>query len=291
MTSMVATRPQSKTQQGRRALAASRLVAACSSLAACQACLHRCGVDRRHGPAGMCGAAGTPRIFSAQTEVGDELELIPTFAIALAGCSMRCAFCVTGDESWHPERGWALDIAGLADRAARALESGAATSIQILGGEPTVYLPWLVQFAAMLPNDARLILKTNGLSTAPARDLLDGLFDVWLVDFKFGQDVCAKALSRTPGYRAAVEETLLWADRRTDLIVRHLLMPGHVECCWKPIAEWLARHLPAVKVSLRFGYWPAWQAKAVPGLSRPLTDAEQQHATSIAAAFDLNLTP
>lgn len=275
----------------RRALAAGRIEGAVAALAHCEVCVQRCGVDRRHGPAGVCGAAGAPRIFSSQVEVGDELELIPVFAIALSGCNIRCAFCITGDESWHAARGTAIDTAKLAARATNALKTGAAKSILILGGEPTIHLPWLVEFVSLLPEDARVVLKTNGLSTAPAREMLDGLFDVWLVDFKFGNDRCALELSRTPGYRGAIEETLAWAVDHADLIVRHLLMPGHLDCCWKPIAAWLSEHLPDAKVSLRFGYWPAWQAARTPGLDRPITTAEQTEALAIARHFGLHLIP
>lgn len=276
---------------GRRALAAMRLGTAGAALANCEVCIHRCGVDRQRGPAGVCGAASAPRVFSAQVEVGDELELIPTFAIALSGCNIRCAFCITGNESWHAARGTPIDTAALAARATYALETGAAKSIMILGGEPTVHLPWLLAFVALLPEDARVILKTNGLSTAAARDLLDGLFNVWVVDYKFGNDGCAQELSRTSGYCAAVEETLVLAGDRADLIVRHLLMPGHVECCWKPIAAWIAEHLPAAKVSLRFGYWPAWKAESIPGLDRPIAGTEQADALAVAHRFGLRLIP
>lgn len=246
---------------------------------------------RAKGRLSAVRAAIAPRVFSAQVEVGDEMELIPAFAIALSGCNMRCVFCITGDASWHAARGAEIDTVALAARAAHAVKSGVAKTILILGGEPTVHLPWLLEFVTHLPDDARLILKTNGLSPSPARELLDGLFDVWLVDFKFGNDRCAVALSGTSGYRGAVEETLLWADARADLIVRHLLMPGHVACCWKPVAAWIAEHLPRTKVSLRFGYWPAWKAERIPGLGRPTTLAEQTEALAIAEEFRLRLIP
>lgn len=233
--------------------------------------------------------ARPPRLFSAQVEVGDELELIPAFAIALSGCNMRCAFCITGDESWHASRGDSIDTAALAARAVRALHSGAAKTILILGGEPTIHLPWLLEFVGLLPDDARLVLKTNGLSTAFERRLLTGLFDVWLVDFKFGNERCAFSLSRTAPYGAAVEETLVWAHREADLIVRHLLMPGHVECCWRRVANWLAHNLPEARVSLRFGYWPAWQADRLPGMNRPVTRGEQSAALAIADGLGLCL--
>jgi putative pyruvate formate lyase activating enzyme len=270
-------------------LAASRHDPAEAALASCEVCVQRCAANRLHGPAGVCGAAIAPRVFSAQVEVGDELQVIPAFAIALAGCNIRCAFCITGYESWHAGRGTPADTAPLAAQAAHALATGAAKSILILGGEPTVHVSWLADFVARLPDDARVVLKTNGLATASARDLLDGLFDVWIVDYKFGNDGCAQELSRTHGYVAAITETLLWAEAHTDLIVRHLLMPGHVQCCWNPVAAWLAEHLPGAKVSLRFGYWPAWKAQHLTGLGQPVSRAEEAEALAVAHRFGLCL--
>lgn len=261
------------------------------ALETCGICHHRCGVNRLAGPAGRCGAAAEPNVFSAQVEVGDEHEIIPAYAIALAGCNMRCAFCITGDESWHPKRGHELDATDVARKAAAAIGSGRARTLQVLGGEPTIHLPWLLRLAAAMPENALLVLKTNGLSTAAAREILDGLFDVWIVDFKFGNDTCAEKLSRTPGYIGAVGETLMWAASHTDLIIRHLLMPGHVGCCWRAVAEWISIHLPEAKVSLRSGYWPSWRAAEHVPLDRPLDARELSEAMGIASHFKLNLVP
>jgi putative pyruvate formate lyase activating enzyme len=283
--------PARRSLRSRRAVAAGRFEIARAALARCELCSHRCGVNRLLRPAGVCNAWHVPRIFSAQVEVGDELELIPSFAIALSGCNMRCNFCITGDESWHASRGRTVDTIALARAATRALESGAARSVLILGGEPTVHLPWLLELVSQLPGDARLILKTNGLSTPEARALLAGLFDVWLVDFKFGDDRCAGELARTAGYCASVRDTLKWAESDAELIVRHLLMPGHVDCCWRAVAAWLSRHMPKTKVSLRFGYWPAWKALRMPGMNRPICNKEQELALTVAHDLGLRLIP
>jgi putative pyruvate formate lyase activating enzyme len=120
---------------------------------------------------------------------------------------------------------------------------------------------------------------------------LDGLFDVWLADFKFGNDGCARRLARIDPYRRVVEENLLWANEHAELIVRHLLMPGHVECCWAPIAEWLASELPGVKVSLRSGFWPAWRGGRHAELRRSLVTAECARACELAEGFGVNLIP
>jgi putative pyruvate formate lyase activating enzyme len=293
-------------------------------LADCHLCEHHCGVNRLAGETGLCRAGAEARIFMAQTEVSDELELIPTFAIALSGCDLRCDFCITGGPSWNARAGEPVRLKELVERAGAALASGART-VMILGGEPTIHLPAALEIvaalserrpparlvgvhaSACLPNELefefqslravpeagapKLVWKTNAHGSAQARELLDGMFDVWLADFKFGNDDCARRLAKAPDYVRVVRENLLWANDHSELIVRHLLMPGHVECCWRPVAEWLAAELPGVKVNLRSGFWPAWQAARHPELRGTVSTPESTRAVDLARRLGLNLVP
>jgi len=68
-------------------------------------------------------------------------------------------------------------------------------------------------------------------------------------------------------------------------------MPGHIDCCWRPVAEWLAREVPGVKVNLRSGFWPAWQAARHPELCRTASTQESQRAWELARDLRLNLVP
>ena len=304
--------------QNRPALAHERAKRAWAALADCRLCAHDCGVNRLAGETGLCHAGAEARFFSAQAEVSDELELIPTFAVALSGCDLRCDFCITGRESWDARAGLGFDAAEMAGRAKQALQNGART-VMVLGGEPTIHLPSALEFISLLPESAKLIWKTNAHGTAQARELLDGMFDVWLADFKFGNDACAQRLAKVPDYVRVVQENLLWfagqtrVERRApsrrvpsrpnysraetvlgapahgELIVRHLLMPGHVECCWRPAAEWLAESLPSTKVNLRSGFWPAWQSPRHLELSNSISQAEAEYASAIAKDCGLNL--
>jgi putative pyruvate formate lyase activating enzyme len=269
-------------------IAAERAVVARASLAHCQLCAHHCGVNRLAGERGPCHAGSAARLFSSQVEVADELELVPTYALALSGCDLRCDFCITGAQSWNPAAGRSFNPQETAAHATRALARGART-IMILGGEPTIHLPEVLEFVAALPDGAALVWKTNAHGSAAARELLEGMFDVWVADYKFGNDACAQRLAKVCNYLQVVQENLHWANAHSQLIVRHLLMPGHLECCWRPIAGWLARELPGVKVSLRAGFWPAWQAGRHPELSRTTTENESHDALGIARRFNLHL--
>ena len=218
------------------------------------------------------------------------MELIPTFAIALSGCDLRCDFCLTGAASWDPRAGEPLQPGILGQRASAALAEGART-VMLLGGEPTIHLPAALEIVAALPAAAKLVWKTNAHGSAQAREWLDGMFDVWLADYKFGDDTCAERLAKVQNYGATVRENLLWASRHSELIVRHLLMPGHLDCCWRPVAEWLAAELPGVKVSLRPAFWPAWRAARHPELRRMVPAHESARAVQLAEELDLNLIP
>ena len=274
----------------RAALACERAVAARAMLANCHFCAHHCGVNRLAAAGGFCHAGAETRFFSAQVEVSDELELIPTFAIALSGCDLRCDFCITGASSWSAGAGDGMDALEMAERIRRALNHGART-IMVLGGEPTIHLHAALELVAALPDSARLVWKTNAHGSAEARELLDGMFDVWLADFKFGNDACAWRLARVPGYLRVVRENLLWANDHSELIVRHLLMPGHVDCCWRPVTKWLAENLPGVKVNLRSGFWPAWHAARHRELCGTVPADEGGQAFEFARQLGLNLIP
>jgi putative pyruvate formate lyase activating enzyme len=274
----------------RAALARECAALAHASLANCHLCAHHCGANRLAGETGPCHAGATANFFLAQTEVTDELELIPTFAVALSGCDLRCDFCITGAESWNPRVGKFFNGEAMAEKATTALADGAKT-VMVLGGEPTIHLPSVLEFISHLPNDAKIVWKTNAHGSAQARELLDSIVDVWLADYKFGNDDCAQRLAKVSDYTSVVRENLLWADANSELIVRHLLMPGHLECCWRPTAEWLAENLPDVKVNLRSGFWPAWKSSRHAELRGTVTDDEARLAWKIAENFGLNLIP
>lgn len=273
---------------GRARLAAERAIAARASLSNCRLCAWQCGVNRLAGARGPCRAGPSARVFSAQVEVTDELLLVPTYAVALSGCDLRCDFCITGAKSWNPAAGQSFQPRQVAVDAINALARGART-IMILGGEPTLHLPDVLEFVAALPDAATLVWKTNLHASSEALQLLEGIFNFWVGDFKFGNDRCAERLAKAGDYLSIVQDNLQWAGAHTQLIVRHLLMPGHLECCWVPIAEWLADELPEVRVSLHGGFWPGWHSSRHPQLTRVNSHVEIQRALDLGRELGLHL--
>jgi putative pyruvate formate lyase activating enzyme len=69
--------------------------------------------------------------------------------------------------------------------------------------------------------------------------------------------------------------------------VRHLVLPGHNECCLKPILHWLAEKMPQTKLSLRSDYVPPAEAIAAP--KKYLQEDELQKVEDLAGKIGLNL--
>ncbi|MDX1664409.1 MAG: hypothetical protein R3272_11480, partial [Candidatus Promineifilaceae bacterium] len=105
--------------------------------------------------------------------------------------------------------------------------------------------------------NAPLLWNSNFFMSAESMKILRLLTDVWLPDFKFGPGRCAVKLSRTPWYWETVTENLLkiyaWGE---DFTIRHLVMPNHVDCCTRPVLEWLAQHMPDAPVNIMDQYRP-----------------------------------
>ncbi|MDX2227396.1 MAG: radical SAM protein [Verrucomicrobiae bacterium] len=272
----------------RRERARERLPQAVAMLSECRYCRHECGVSRSTGQRGPCGAGTQTRFFSAQTEVSDERLFAPVYAIAFGGCDLRCSFCITGAQSWNARGGEIADVGSLVSKAEKALEAG-ARSLMILGGEPTVHLHTVLEMASVLPESAPLIYKSNGHFSAWAQQWLQGIFDVFLIDCKFGNDHCAERLAGIKNYTAILKENLRWAHRSGRLVIRHLVMPGHVGCCWTPVARWLSEELPGVAINLRTGFWPGWQSFKHAELRGGVSAAEANAAMQIAETHGLRL--
>jgi putative pyruvate formate lyase activating enzyme len=125
----------------------------------------------------------------------------------------------------------------------------------------------MLQLVEHLPEGHRLVWNSNFFHSDETRALLDGVVDVWLADFKFGQDACALRLAEVKDYFSVVTDNLLAAARSgARLMVRHLLMPGHVDCCTRPVAAWLRQNLPLVEVGLTTAFLPLHRTSDHPEL-------------------------
>ena len=127
------------------------------------------------------------RVYKHRVEYGEEWELVPSHLFYLSGCDLRCAFCVAEANAFDPRRGRPLTADFLAEAVERGRDEGART-LQWVGGEPTIHLPAILEAMAGCSELPPVVWKSDFHGTREAFALLDGVVDVYLADFKFGDD-------------------------------------------------------------------------------------------------------
>ena len=274
-----------------------------ASLAHCELCPHRCGVNRLAGERGRCRSGAGPVVASWNLHPWEEPPISGTRGsgtIFFTGCTGRCLFCQNYPIS-QMGVGQEVSVERLADMMLELQRKG-AHNINLV--TPTHWtaavlmaLPHAVEGGLHIP----LLYNTSGYERVSTLRLLDGVVDIWLPDAKYADEDTARWLSGLPDYvrhnRAALREMFrqvgdeLLLDEegiaRRGMIVRHLVLPGGLSGTAE-VMRWLAENLsPRLHVSLMDQYFPAYRCVGHPLLGRKITSEEYEEAFSALMAAGL----
>ncbi|MBC7130125.1 radical SAM protein [Candidatus Bathyarchaeota archaeon] len=253
----------------------------------CHFCVRKCGVNRIKGQLGFCRCGAEITVSSIFEHMGEEPELVPSGTIFTMGCTIRCKHCQNWTISQWIEKGQPYTPEKLAKEVEYLRKSG-CRNVNLVGGEPTPWLAhWLKTFKHVNVN-VPIVWNSNSYYSRETASLLAGFVDVYLLDFKYGPGECASRISDAPNYWETCTRNHLIAKKYGELIIRILVLPGHLECCTKHILSWVADHLgKEVRVNIMFQYRPEWRAYEVPELRRRLTQSEMETAVRLAKTFGL----
>jgi putative pyruvate formate lyase activating enzyme len=123
-----------------------------------------------------------------------------------------------------------------------------------------------------------------------AMKLLEGIIDLYLADFRYGNDECARKYSDVKNYWQIITRNFELAYDTADVILRQLVLPGHLDCCAKPIMKWVSQKMPDVYFNLMFQYHPCYRASLYPEIDRRLTPEERERALALAKKYELNIS-
>jgi putative pyruvate formate lyase activating enzyme len=270
-------------------------------LSSCELCERRCRADRTSGKRGRCGVLDA-KIASQFMHHGEERPLVPSYTIFFAGCNLECAFCQNCDISTDPDAGRAYPVDLMARRMENLSEVGRAgfkvtlvrewgeraKNINWVGGEPTPNIVYFLKVLRETRSNLPQIWNSNMYMSEEAMRLLDGTVDLYLADLKYGNDECASRLSKVDDYFRVVTRNHKLGAKHADLLVRHLMLPGHLDCCTLPVLDWLSENVPDASVNVMDQYRPMHLAHEHPELMTRVSHEEYQAA--ICHATDLGLS-
>ena len=262
-------------------------------LADCRICAQDCRVNRLAGELGFCRGGRLAAVASHGSHFGEESVLVGTRGsgtIFFANCNLACQFCQNCDIS-QEDGGHEVEPDELAEIMLELQDQG-CHNINLVS--PSHYVPQIME--ALVPAVAGglsipLVYNTGGYDVVATLRRLDQVVDIYMPDFKFGDDQAGEKYSRAPRYFSAAREAVLEMHRQVGdlevdqrgiavrgLLVRHLVMPEDLTGS-RRVFEFLAQEIsPRTFVNIMDQYYPAYRARNYPELSRRITGEEFRRA-------------
>ncbi|MCI8465751.1 MAG: radical SAM protein [Lachnospiraceae bacterium] len=266
----------------------------------CRLCPRECGADRKKGEKGLCSVSGEGVLVARAALHQWEEPCISgetgSGAVFFAGCPLRCVYCQNYDLA-RGKAGKQISVRRLSEIFLELQEKGAA-NINLV--TPTHYTPEIIR-AVRTSREQGLFLpivyNCSGYEKVETLRMLKGVVDVYLTDFKYMDKETAARYSKAPDYPKAAKAALEEMTRQTEgetvfdgdgimkkgVIVRHLLLPGHLKHAKAVIKYVYETYGDQVYLSLMNQYTPFSRTnEEFPELSRKVTRREYERLVDYA---------
>jgi putative pyruvate formate lyase activating enzyme len=262
-------------------------------LSSCNLCPRKCRVDRLSGDTGVCNTAKHAFVSSYNPHFGEEKPLVGTSGsgtIFFTHCNLMCLFCQNFDIS-HEGYGQKITEAQLA-AIMLALQQHGCHNINFV--TPSHVVPQILsalEIAIQQGLSIPLVYNSGGYDLPSTLKLLEGVFDIYMPDFKFWDPEIAESACQAEDYPEVARNALLEMHRQVGdltvdedgiaqkgLLIRHLVMPGGLAGT-REIMRFIAQKISTHSyVNLMSQYRPCGRASEVNGLNVFLSPTDFQTA-------------
>ena len=270
----------------------------------CTLCPRACHVDRTAGQKGRCHVDAQIRVARAALHMWEEPCLSGrsgSGAVFFSGCALGCIFC-QNREIASGKAGLVISEARLSEIFLELQEKGANNINLVTAGH---YVPQVIRALACAKSQGLripIVYNSSGYEKAETLRQLEGLIDIYLPDLKYLTPELAAAYSHAPDYpqyameaisemvRQQPQAEFMPEDRteaspimRRGVIVRHLLLPGHVREAKKFVGYLHETYGDQIYISMMNQYTPMSEKFADPNLNRRVTKREYERLLDYAA--------
>lgn len=268
----------------------------------CTLCPRSCGVDRTAGETGFCNTGDKPYISSWNPHFGEEAPLVGRHGsgtIFMTRCNLGCLFC----QNWtisHMDEGNIYSFEAVAD-IMMTLQNYGCHNINFV--TPTHQVPMILKSLEIAIDkglNVPLVYNCGGYESVETLKILEGIFDIYMPDFKYADPEPARIYSRAEDYPAVAKEAIREMHRQVGdlvmdhhgialrgLLVRHLVLPEGLAGT-EAVAKFLAEEIsPDTYTNIMAQYYPCYKAGEHPPLDRRITNEEYRKA--VRAAKDAGL--
>ncbi len=259
------------------------------SLARCNLCPRKCGINRLEHETGFCETGSRATVASASPHFGEESPLVGekgSGTIFFASCNLRCVFCqnyeishqMAGDEVTTEELGSIMLF----------LQKSGCHNINFV--TPSHVVPQIlaaVEWAGPRGLKVPLVYNSSAYDSVATLELLQGIIDIYMPDLKCMDPEISGDILNAPDYPDFAKGAIAEMHRQVGdleidsaglatrgLLVRHLVMPGDAADTREAMGFLAQRISRNTYVNVMDQYRPCGQAVDHPVLGRAITDSE-----------------
>ena len=269
----------------------------------CSECPRRCRAVRKPDSGeGFCKMGTLPRVARIAPHYGEEPCISGesgSGTVFFSGCTMRCVFCQNREIS-RGEAGKEITNERLSEIFLE-LQAKGANNINLV--TPMHYAPQIMKaldLARAGGLSLPIVWNTGGWELSESVAAVRDYADIWLTDFKYFDDSLAKALSGAAKYfeiaSAALAQMVAQTGEavfdddgimRRGVIVRHLMLPGHLDDTKKVLRYLYETYGDKIWISIMNQYTPLCSDERFPELSRTVSDEEYESAIDFALSLGI----
>ncbi|KAI1763759.1 hypothetical protein GGR53DRAFT_467037 [Hypoxylon sp. FL1150] len=246
--------------------------AAYAHLRHCNLCPRLCGVNR-YETTGMCLIGDNVKVNVIAPHFGEEPCIQGhngSGSVFFSGCNLRCTFCQNHDIA-HQRNGFDLTPEELAQWYLKLQDVGHVHNINLVTPEHVVpQVALSILHARDLGLKLPIVYNTSAFDSLASLDLMNGLVDIYLPDFKVWNKATSQRLLKADDYASTAAESIKAMHEQVGdlcftgdgiakkgVLVRHLVMPGK-EAEGEQIMKFLAENISRdIFVNIMEQYRPA----------------------------------
>ena len=292
-----------------------------NKFADCCLCPRNCHVDRTQGKTGYCGQTDQMRAARAALHMWEEPCIsgdAGSGAVFFSGCTLGCVFCQNHSIATGSV-GKTISTERLADIFLELQEQKAWNINLVTAGHFAPQVVSALEIAKSQGLHLPIVYNTSGYEKVETLQMFDGLIDIYLPDFKYMSSELAGTYSNASDYpqmaKMALKEMVRqvktaqfeiisgeksgqitgelsvdvdYADSGLErmlrgVIVRHLVLPGHVEESKKVIRYLYETYGDQIYISIMNQYTPMPEIEIhYPELGRKITQQEYDEVVDYA---------
>lgn len=271
----------------------------------CRVCPRHCGANRWEGELGTCAVGRYAEISSYGPHLGEE-DCLRGFrgsgTIFFSRCNLLCVFCQNFSISHMAEDRRQVTPEELA-RITLYLQNIGCHNINFV--TPSHVVPQIVEALAIAIERGLfipIVYNTSAYDTLESLELMDGLVDIYMPDFKFWDEQKSSRYLRVPDYPEVARRAIKEMHRQVGyltfdenglalrgVLIRHLVMPGCLDDT-REILRWIATELGRdTYVNIMEQYYPAGlvSRERCSEINRRITAGEYEQALAFAREVGL----